>query len=184
VHACFCCCLPANVLWNALWSDEVIARGAELSQHFEFNGFGNYVLDRERVISAVHAEIKEQLTIEPGNSPSVYLYGCRGMGKTSLLHVLARDLKSKDWEVYWYASASGIPLEAGEAYLAYAEANRSKRIAVLIDEVKSDPNHCIFIELLKDTPSNILVVGAAVPLYIESLSGLFRHQLGRDDLML
>ena len=184
-HACFCCCLPANVLGKALWSDGVFAKGAQFSQHFELNGFGNYVLDRGRVISAVHEAIEEQLTTQPNRSTSVYLYGCRGMGKTSILHVLARDLESKDWEVYMYKTATAIPRDAGEAYLAYAEANPSKRIAVLVDEVNADPNHSIFVDLLKDAPPNVLVVGAAVPKQTSSgATIMFRDQLRSDALVL
>jgi hypothetical protein len=68
-------------LGNALWSDEVFKEGAQFNQHFGLNGFGNYVLDRARVISAVHAEIKSQLNTQPNHSSSVYLYGCRGMAQ-------------------------------------------------------------------------------------------------------
>jgi hypothetical protein len=105
--------------------------------------------------------------------------------KTSLLHLLARDLNFKDWEVYMYKSADGIPSAAGKAFLAYAKANPSKRIAVLVDEVNANPCHCIFIELLKHAPSNILVVGAAVPKQLPSgTTANFRGLLRSYDLVL
>jgi hypothetical protein len=178
------CCLPANILGEALWSDEFLTSGASSSEHFQPDGFGNYILDRGRVISAVNAAVDEQLIWSPDDATSVYLHGCQGMGKTSLLHLLARDLKTKNWEVYWYTSAEDIPLEAGDAFLTYAEENSRKKIAVIVDDVYTKPDHPLFATLLTNAPSNILTVGAAADYRPSELAAVFKTVFQGGDLML
>ena len=70
--------------------------------YFLLNGFGKYVLKRRRIINEVFGEIRRQLESQPGDSVSIYLSGCRGMGKTSDLMLIAKELSSKGWEVYFF----------------------------------------------------------------------------------
>lgn len=157
----------------------------KLHSHFRLNGFGNYVLQRNKVIAAISAGVKGQLATGKDNSTGVFLSGCRGMGKTSLLHLVASDLKSNGYEVYFYNSADRIPLGAGDKFLAFAKQNPDKQIAVLIDEVHSKPSHNIFVTLLKDAPPNILTIGAAVARYEPSnVTCYFRTVLLTSDLVL
>jgi len=107
--------------------------------------------------------VDSQLVLQPLNSTSVYLSGCRGMGKTCDLKLLAQYLKFKGWEVYWFESAADIPQGIGKDFKAYACENETIKVAVLVDEVAAQPQSGLFTALLKDAPPNVLIVGAAVP---------------------
>ena len=148
-----------------LWRDEELGKVAE-HVHFRHDGFGKYVLKRTHVVNEVMKAVDSQLVVAPSNSTSVYLSGCRGMGKTCDLKLLAQYLKSKGWEVYWFKSAADIPQGIGDDFLAYASENKTIKVAVLVDEVAAQPQSGLFTALLKDAPPNVLTVGAAVPRYI------------------
>ena len=64
-----------------LWRDEELGKVAE-HVHFRHDGFGKYVLKRTHVVNEVMKAVDSQLVVAPSNSTSVYLSGCRGMGKT------------------------------------------------------------------------------------------------------
>jgi hypothetical protein len=129
--------------------------------------------------------VDAQLRLNPQNSTSVYLSGCRGMGKTINLKLLARHLTSTGWEVYWFASAEDIPQGIGVAFNAYAVENTNKKVAVIVDEVGDKPNSAMFTHLLKDAPSNLLTIGAAVPRYHPTGgTRVFQTVLRTSDLVL
>ena len=174
--------LTLSELQGALWSDDCFQESSDL--YFQANGFGSFILDRKGTISAVYAGRDKQLAIHSNSSTSVYLQGCRGSGKTSSLHLLARDMKGKGWEVYFYRSSSAIPFQAGDKFLAYAKKNPNKKIAVIIDEANSMSNHDIFITLLKEAPANILTIGAAVAEFKSSNTALFGTVLNSEYLVL
>jgi hypothetical protein len=153
--------------------------------HFTRNGFGGYTLDRKRVLDQVMKNIESQLALEPWNSTHVYLSGCRGMGKTNSLLLLARHLKAQGWEVFSFDSAAAIPQGIGTKFISYARKKMDKRIAVFVDEVGSNPDSDLFTALLKDAPPNILTVGAAVPKYPPTRAAhTFRTILDASDLVL
>ena len=153
--------------------------------HFKFAEFGKYILSRKRVVNVVMAAMQEQLSYSPTESTGVYLSGCRGMGKTSDLHLIAHHLYSKGWEVYWFKSAAAIPQGMGQQFEKYARLNKGKNIAVLVDEVNTNPNSDLFTALLKDAPGNITTIGAAVSQY-EPTGGtaFFKAQLNSSILAL
>lgn len=131
---------------------------------FPMSNFGQYVLTRDRVVRKVMEEVASQLALHPSDSPSVYLSGCRGSGKTSLLMLLAKFLKGEGFEVYFFESAQDIPQGAGWEFEAMLE-DENNKVAVLIDEVASDPNSGLFTALLKGSYPNLVTIGASVPLY-------------------
>mmetsp|Transcript_7687 Transcript_7687/g.10898 ORF Transcript_7687/g.10898 Transcript_7687/m.10898 type:complete len:469 (-) Transcript_7687:113-1519(-) len=150
--------------------------------YFPIYGFGKYVFKRQGIIDEVFSAIDNQLELQPLNSTSVYLTGCRGSGKTSNLMLIARDLKSKNWEVYFFSSAAAIPDGAGAALTAYAVQNKNKKIAVMVDDVGSNPESHLFIDLLKGQLPNVLTVGAAVGQFYITCN--FRKKLHTSDLVL
>lgn len=93
---------------------------------------------------------------------SVYLSGCRGSGKTCLQHLLAKSFQEDGYEVYFFRSAEEIPQGASMAFDALLEDN-SKKVAVLIDEVGSNPNSGLYTTLLKSINPNLVTIGSAVP---------------------
>ena len=141
-------------------------------------------MNRQRILKEVFDAVHSQLESQPTNSPSVYLSGCRGMGKTSDLLLIARELKCRNWEVYFFKSAASIPVGVEVKLAAYALQNKSKNIAVIVDEVCSNPNSPLFVEFLKGELPNVLTIGAAVPRYNPSITAIFRDILHTTDLVL
>lgn len=158
---------------------------SQMQRYFPRTGFDKWVLDRESVVRLVMQAREKQLIISPGESTNVYISGCRGMGKTCLLELVAKRLKSEGWDVYWFRSASDIPPGVGDAFLTRANAAPQTKIAVIVDEVASNPESGMFTALLKKAPPNIFVIGAAVPRYLPSgASATFRFVLRHSDLVL
>ena len=134
----------------------------------------------------VFAEIEKQLTNQPQRSTGVYLSGCRGMGKTCDLMLIAKAFQAKGWEVYWFESASSIPQGIGRTFKTYANENMNKKkIAVIVDEVHTNSNSDLFVSLLKDAPPNLTTIGAAVPAQFPTGStAQFSGALRTNDLVL
>eukprot|EP01033_Poteriospumella_lacustris_P006163 gene6163-4424_t len=151
--------LPAAFLW-----EDVAPIPTAL---FPTNFFGQYLLHRQRVVDNIKAEIVRYRTDEPGGTPSVYLSGCSGSGKTSLLTLLARSFQADGYQVYVFKSASDIPQGISFAFDTLLK-NRTQNMAVLIDEVESNPNAALFTALLKSAYPHLVVIGAAVPRYSDS----------------
>jgi len=173
---------PAGAVLNAFrWTNEGKFAKDE-GNYFPTDGFGKYVLKRQGVINEVFDAIHSQLHLQPFNSTSVYLSGCRGMGKTSDLMLIASDLKSKDWEVFFFSTAAAIPKGAGAELKDYALRHKNKKIAVIVDEVASKPHSPLFVDLLKSQLPNVLTVGAAVGQFYITCN--FRKKLHTSDLVL
>lgn len=156
----------------------------EATKLFPRNKFGQYVLTRDRVVRKVMKEVALQLQQDPGEAPSVYVSGCRGSGKTNLLMLLAKAFKAKGYEVYFFESARDIPQDASSAFKAMLK-DKTKKVAVLIDEVHSDPNSGLFTALLKGEYPHLVTIGASVPRFIPTgLTAVFTSKLRMSDLVL
>lgn len=154
------------------------------SELFPENQFGQYVLTRERVMKKVKEAMASQLSLRPGASQSVYLSGCRGSGKTSLQMLLAKSLKAEGYEVYFFESAQDIPQGASLAFKAMLE-DKTKMVAVLIDEVATNPESGLFTALLKGAYPHLVTIGSSVPRFIPSgLTASFKSVLRMTDLVL
>lgn len=163
-----------------LWKDaQALAR-----QLFPENHFGQYVLTRDRVMQKIKEELALQLSLRPEASQSVYISGCRGSGKSCLQVLLAKSLQAQGCEVYFFKSASGIPQGASLAFEALLE-DKTKKVAVLIDEVGSNPNSELFTTLLKGEYPHVITIGSSVPRFIPAgLTVTFKSVLRMTDLVL
>jgi hypothetical protein len=83
------------------------------------------------------------------------------------LTLLARSFQADGYQVYFFKSASAIPQGISFAFDTLLQ-NRSQKVAVLIDEVESNPNAALFTTLLKSAYPHLVVIGAAVPRYSDS----------------
>jgi hypothetical protein len=92
----------------------------ELGPCFPQSGFGPYVLERKKVVNAVFNAIENQLKLDK-QSTGVYLSGCRGMGKTCDLRLIAEEFNVEGWEVYWFESVSLITPGDGLEIRSYAK---------------------------------------------------------------
>jgi len=175
-----CLVLDSENLSKFLWKDiKPVA-----SYLFPQNLLGQYVLKRDRVVKKVKDAMVSQLSLHPEASQSIYLSGCRGSGKTCLLMLIARSLKAEGYEVYFFQSAQRIPRGACFEFEALL-ADKTKKVAVLIDEVATDPNSALFTALLKGAFSNLVTIGASVPRYIPTgLTAVFKLKLRMTDLVL
>jgi len=91
---------------------------------FPRNQFGTYILPRKRLLKNVFDKITSfRAADELTASQSIYLAGCMGMGKTCLLMLLAQDLTRKNYEVYYFKSASALSLEIDRALDDMLECN-------------------------------------------------------------
>ena len=147
-------------------------------------GFGKELLKRKSVVSAIIEEREKQLRSYPRKSTSVYLSGGIGTGKTSLLALVAKQLKLDGWEVYCFYSATDASDDIGNQFVSYAKANPHINIAVFVDEVAASPNSSLFNSLLKLAPANVFTVGAAVRRYYPTAASNFRFILGFHNLTL
>ena len=150
---------------------------------FPPNQFGQYILKRERVLKNVKDEISSQQRWHD-QTQSVYLSGCRGSGKTSLAILLAKDFKAEGYEVYFFKSARDVPQNASLAFKALLK-DKTKMVAVFIDEVASDPEAGLFTTLLKGGYPHLVVIGLAVPRFISTgTTAKFVSVLRMTDLVL
>jgi hypothetical protein len=157
----------------------------DIDKYFLNNGFGKYVLKRQEVVKKVVDSIKLQRDVNKYNSPSVYLSGCRGMGKTSDLMLIARELTSTGSEVYFFNTAARIPSDVGIELMELARQNKNKKFVVIVDEVNANPGSPLFTDLLKGTMTNVATIGAAVPRYLPSnLTANFKKVFSTMDLVL
>lgn len=129
---------------------------------FPKNQFGQYVLSRKRLLKKLQEEMASQLQHASELSPSIYLSGCHGSGKTSLLHLFARWLKKKGYEVYFFETAACIPQGIRVALESLLE-GKTKKVAVLIDDVNSNPDSDILLPLLHGQYPHLVTIGAGVP---------------------
>ena len=143
---------------------------------------GQYVLNRDRVVKKVKDLIALQKSVFPGDHASVYLAGCRGSGKTCLQMLLARSLKADGYEVYFFDSAARIPNGVSFAFESLLS-DKSKKVAVLIDEVASNPYSELFYTLLKRVNPNLVTIGTSVSLFTPTTE-LFKSILRMTDLVL
>lgn len=89
-------------LSSFLWRDDT----CRTSTLFPSNHFGQYVLNRQRVVDEVKRQIRRCVNFDPDMAPSVYLLGCRGCDKTSLLTLLGRYFHENGYQVYFFDAAS------------------------------------------------------------------------------
>eukprot|EP01033_Poteriospumella_lacustris_P012901 gene12901-9231_t len=135
-------------------------------------------------MDSVHAEIDEHLQLNMGRSPSVYVSGCRGCGKTSLLMLLAKSFSEKGYKVYFLSSPEFLGIEAATA-VESLRLDRTQKVAVLVDEVATKPEAAALLSLLKSPHQNIVTIGAAVPRFLPTgNTALFASVLLMKDLVL
>ena len=156
-----------------LWEEPEI-----LDRVFPPLGVGKYILPRNNLIKLVMKEIDRQIQV---NAPSVYLSGCRGMGNTINLMLLARHLKESGYEVYFFEHPGYISIDITMTFEEMMK-DKTKKFAVLINEVDKDPYNAVFTTLLKATSSNVVTIGAAVPHRMPN--NRFRKRFGSSYLVL
>ena len=154
---------------------------------FPLNSLGNYVLGRKRLIDNFFDDLAVQKSEFDENmtGQSIYINGCMGMGKTSLLMLLAKALKDQGYEVYYFSSSSSFPADSQFAIQSLLEEGMSttKQFAFLIDEVSGKYDSGSMNVLLRGTYSNLVVVGAGVSRDEETgITGKFLSNIGVSDL--
>ena len=159
---------------------------------FPLNQFGQKVLNRRRVVNRVLNSIAKQPNspVSKGMPQSIYISGCRGSGKTSLLMLLAEALTKEEYEVYFFKSAnvSEANTQAVESLLQESNKNGSgqiKKIAILLDEVSPNTRSDIFVATLKGGYPNLVVIGAGLSRFYKSYyTAMFRDALRMNDIVL
>jgi hypothetical protein len=63
--------------------------------------------------------------------------------------LIAANLESQGWEVYFFKSAEALPHGAGAVLKAYAKKYKDRKIAVVVDDTATQPNSHLFVDLLK-----------------------------------
>ena len=139
-------------------------------------GFGPYIVPRESLL--------DEIINEAGPSRSVHISGCKGAGKTTVLHQLGLRLKARgEKRVFFFDSASLMSVDS--CLFAIRGLARSKLDAyLLVDETQDNPTAAVFTTLLKNnTGHNITTIGAGVPKW-QSVSGNFKKTITTDRLFL
>lgn len=96
------------------------------------------MLDRKRLIDKIISLIKIHRDYFGviKSCQSIYINGCKGMGKTVTLTLLAKTLIKQGYVVYYFINASHIPTFMYN-YLKSLMANSSRRVAVIADKIAS-----------------------------------------------
>jgi len=144
--------------------------------------FGKYVLKRKRLLKEVSKAITQQREERGTASQSIYLSGYRGMGKSSLLMLIAKDLNRIGYEVYYFGQTTILNDEIVEALKEKVNQKEDdKLLAVLVDDATASRKAEALPWLLSSDNPNLVTIGAAVPKFVDFA---FRAQLGTTELRL
>jgi hypothetical protein len=174
----------SDLLSEYLWIDSTSFK--QPGCMFPMYYFGNYLLDRRRLIGRILSliEVSRNNFVKLSVCPSVYLNGCKGMGKTSNLLLLAKSLKDLGYIVYYFSSASYITQTVVKSLNVLLK-DSSIRVACLVDEIAVYQDIAPFSGLLRAPFENLVMIGAAVPKDIPTgLTASFLSQVGISDLAL
>jgi hypothetical protein len=153
---------------------------------FPMNNVGSFVLDRKRLIDKILSLIKSQRD-DFGSlrtCQSVYMNGCKGMGKTINLMLLSKALKEQGYEVHYFEHAAFIPKFIYKDLESLAK-NSSRRVAVITDEIAGKFDISALSTILRLPLKNLVVIGAAIPPVVEpNISGKFLSKINISDLAL
>jgi len=180
--------LPAftnrQILGSFVWNKEKFAVVG--GRMFPPNKFGSYILGRERILKKILDTVASQFVHDRLTlAQSIYLAGCRGMGKTNLLMLIADLLKRNGYEVYFFAGEVTFSNEIVKALEEVVDQKHKKLTAVLIDEAAVESKATVFSLLLKSTNPYLLTVAAAVPKFLKSgITANFRARFGMTDMVL
>lgn len=147
----------------------------ETNESFEDVGFGPFEVQRKHLVD----EIIEYATPQK----SVHINGCRGSGKTTVLHQIGLRLKSQSKTVFFFDSATELNREPVIQWVKSRIFAREE-VWFLIDETQSNVEAGLFTLLLKNTRGHkITTIGAGVPEY-QSMSQKFKKRIDTDQLFL
>ena len=163
-------------------------------------GFGPYVVRRQSLL--------EEILNLANPKRAIHISGCKGAGKSTVLHQIAQILTDSEqlvdiWSrgdekkrtqsadikagkkplapVYFFRTASIL---RDNTHFINALAKSKQEVFVLVDETQQDVNAPGFDRMLKnDTGHNITLIGAGVPAFM-SASGNFKKKIGTERLFL
>ena len=146
--------------------EEKTSRNSKLA--FPADGVGTVELKRQTLVDEIINLLEGKLVSDEGPPASLYIQGMKASGKTILLELLAKKLQAKGYRVYYSVSAKGLMTPVGWSLKDSIPVNDDK-VAVLIDEVQSNPASAVVHELLKDTKKkNLITIAAGIPLILRS----------------
>ena len=156
----------------------------QINDYFPRNSFGTYVLRRFRVVDSVMDSIARQGVTRNLACRSVYLCGCRAMGKTCTLALIGDQFLQLAYSVFFFKFLyhfNANILRRIEELLK----DESKTIVILVDEIDSRDGSQPLGELLKMSNPRLIIIGAAVPNNLKSTNtGNFRYKMHVSDLVL
>lgn len=138
-------------------------------------GFGPFVVRRQRLLDEIITKAKPK--------HSVHISGCRGAGKTTVLHQLGQILTDRGKTVYFFKSADDFSREAVIRFVNALDRSK-KEVYFLVDETQANVKSTVFTTLLKNnTGHKITTIGAGVPAF-ETISGGFKEPISTERLFL
>ena len=122
--------VSGSALESYIWKS--INQSDNLSQR---NFFGALLLPRRSVVDLVMSLITRQNARKIAmDTQSVYICGCRGMGKSCTLALIGAELVKNGCTVYSFPILSDLSLDHVTQIFEAAK-DESKTIAVLVDEI-------------------------------------------------
>ena len=126
----------------------------ETNDTFQDVGFGPFVVQRQALLDEIMVSAKPK--------KSVHINGCKGAGKTTVLHQLGLILTSKKEEVYFFANARAFNRELVIQFVK-ALAKSKRKVYLLVDETQDNTGAELFTLLLKNNTGHaITTIGAGV----------------------
>ena len=109
----------------------------------------------------------------------MYFHGIRASGKTTILRLLARKLKGNGYIVYFHNSPGSLP----DDFSSLPKDQRIK-VAVIVDEVQSDPTSTALFGLMNSKRLNLVTIGTDVPKFFKSNFTSYFQRVLSDSLLL
>ena len=146
---------------------------------------GYIVFQREEFIEIVENEIKKQRQKNLFSAASIYLSGSRGSGKSSFLMLLCKKFKNLGFKTYFIPDGESLnDITSDEIDISLA---KNDKVAILIDEIYTNPNSKLWIFMFKMCKNpNLIVVGAAVPTFgvLDRMTARFDTSFTMSSLLL
>ena len=157
--------------------EDYVPRARSALASFPPNGMGPFVVTRPALLEEILRRATPDL--------SVHITGCRGAGKTTVLHQLAEQLTAAEKTVYYFRSIGTVIQNQQLCRELDALMDAKTSAYVLIDETQDAKlSNDTLVNLLKnDYGHNVIVIGAGIS-NLDSVSHTFGKTFSADRLFL
>jgi hypothetical protein len=135
-------------------TDYAFATPATKHSTFKPNGYGPFTVKRESLVDRIVGEASPDV--------SVHMSGCRGAGKTIMLHEIGKKLVSQGKRVYFFNSSQLFEQVIVRSFVKNL-IKSGEEAYVLVDETQANHEAALFMDLLKNMEAhNVTTIAAGI----------------------